>query len=299
MDCVNHPGTAATAFCQNCGKAMCAACTRNAPGGQVLCEPCSVAWQNLQQPFVAPPVGTPNPVAAAVLGLIPGVGAMYNGQFFKGLIHVVIFAVLISITDHYGIFGIFIGAWVLYQSFEAYHTAVARRDGLPLPDPLGLNEVGNWLNLGGRPTYPGQQPPAGTAAPGAMPPTGAATGAYQAPYSGPYQPPAGTYAAPPYSPVAGFTDPGAPPVPPIPPVPPVPPLGWRRKEPIGALILIGFGVILLLNQMGFMAERFVHFLWPLIFIALGGWLIVRRLGDSAPHGPGPVSGDTDSKGGTR
>ena len=102
--------------------------------------------------------GVPNPAAAAVLGLIPGVGAMYNGQFFKGLIHVVIFAVLISITTHYGIFGIFIGAWVLYQSFEAYHTAKARRDGQPLPDPLGLNEVGNWLNLGAKPNYP---PPPG------------------------------------------------------------------------------------------------------------------------------------------
>jgi hypothetical protein len=300
MDCVNHKDVAATAFCQNCGKALCASCVRNAPGGQVLCEPCSLSWQSYQQPFVPPPTGAPNPVAAAVLGLIPGVGAMYNGQFFKGLIHVVIFAVLISITDHYGIFGIFIGAWVLYQSFEAYHTAVARRDGQPLPDPLGLNEVGNWLNLGNRPHYPGQ-PPVGTQPPGA-PPAGTAPGAYQAPY---YAPPAGGPQAPPYTPVSGstspgypnpgypnpgytnpgytspgYSDPGAPPVPPIPPVPPVPPIGWRRKEPIGALILIGFGLILLLNQMGYLAARFVHFLWPLIFIALGAWLIVRRVTDT-------------------
>ena len=128
MDCVNHIGVSATAFCQTCGKALCANCVRNAPGGQVQCEPCSTAWQSFQQPFQVP-AGGPNPAAAAVLGLIPGVGAMYNGQFFKGLIHVVIFAVLISITTHYGIFGIFIGAWVLYQSFEAFHTAKARRDG--------------------------------------------------------------------------------------------------------------------------------------------------------------------------
>jgi hypothetical protein len=289
MDCVNHKDVAATAYCQNCGKALCANCVRNAPGGQVLCEPCSVSWQSYQQPFIPPPVGAPNPVAAAVLGIIPGVGAMYNGQFFKGLIHVVIFAVLISITDHYGIFGIFIAAWVLYQSFEAYHTAVARRDGQPLPDPLGLNEVGNWLNLGTRTHYPGQ-PPMGTPPPGA-PPAGTAPGAYQAPYAGsysaPYTPPAaGAYQPPSYTPVSGFanpgfTDPGAPPIPPpIPPVPPVPPIGWRRKEPIGALILIGFGLILLLNQMGYLAERFVHFLWPLIFIALGAWLIVRRVSDT-------------------
>jgi Domain of unknown function (DUF5668)/B-box zinc finger len=278
MDCVNHPGTPATAYCQNCGKAMCSVCTRSAPGGQVLCEPCSLAWQNLQQPFVPPPTGSPNPVTAAVLGLIPGVGAMYNGQFFKGLIHVVIFAVLVSISDHYAIFGIFIAAWILYQSFEAYHTAVARRDGLPIPDPLGLNEVGNWLNLGGRAAYPGgqQQPPPPA---GAAPPAGTAPGTYQAPYSGAY-PSGSAYQSPPYSPVSGFVDPGVPPIPPVPPVPPVPPLGWRRKEPIGALILIGFGVILLLNQMGFLAERFVHHLWPLIFIVLGAWLIIRRIGDS-------------------
>ncbi|HTB98347.1 MAG TPA: DUF5668 domain-containing protein [Terracidiphilus sp.] len=237
-----------------------------------------MAWQNLQQPFVAPPVGAPNPAAAAVLGLIPGVGAMYNGQFFKGLIHVVIFAVIISITTHYGLFGLFIPAWILYQAFEAYHTAMARRDGLPLPDPLGLNEVGNWLNFSGQHHYQGQQPPAGTAVPGATPPSQAG---YQAPYGSPYQaPPANPYQAPPYTPVSGFTDPGAPPIPPVPPVPPVPPLSWRRKEPIGAVILVGFGLILLLNQMGYFAERFVHYLWPLIFIGLGAWLIVRRLGDS-------------------
>ena len=101
MDCVNHSGVAATAYCQNCGKALCAGCVRNAAGGQILCEPCWTAWQTYQQPFVAAyRPAAPNPAAAAVLGLIPGVGAMYNGQFFKGLIHVVIFAVLVSITDY-------------------------------------------------------------------------------------------------------------------------------------------------------------------------------------------------------
>jgi len=135
MDCVNHSGVTATSFCQNCGKALCGQCVRTGAGGQILCEPCMNAWQAYQQPFVPAVPGSPNPSAAAVLGLIPGVGAMYNGQFFKGLIHVVIFAVLVSITEYHGIFGIFIGAWVLYQSFEAYHTARALRDGQPLAQP--------------------------------------------------------------------------------------------------------------------------------------------------------------------
>ena len=125
-------------------------------------------------------------MAAAFLGFIPGVGAMYNGQFFKGFIHVVVFAVLIGLADHYSIFALFIAAWVFYQSFDAYHTAMALRDGQPVPDPFGLNEVGNWLNMGtylrnsgqpqagpgaggvaacspppveGQPLPPGQQPP--------------------------------------------------------------------------------------------------------------------------------------------
>ena len=181
MDCVNHIGVSATAYCQSCGKALCAGCVRNAAGGQLLCEPCWMTWQSYQQPFVAPPASGPNPSVAAVLGLIPGVGAMYNGQFFKGFIHVIVFAVLISITSSVnGIFGIFIGAWVLYQSFEAFHTAKALRDGQPLPDPLGLNEVGNWLNLGTKLRYPGQ--------PGAGPDQPAPGPANQGPVAGGYPP---------------------------------------------------------------------------------------------------------------
>ncbi len=289
MDCVNHSGVTATAYCQSCGKALCPACVRNAAGGQILCEPCWTAWQSFQQPFVAPVApGAPNPAAAAVLGLIPGVGAMYNGQFFKGLIHVVIFAVLISITDHYPIFGLFIAAWILYHSFEAFHTAKARRDGEPLPDPLGLNELGSWLNLGGRQHQwgnPGAGPAAGPVAgqnpmnPGPMNPGPAgqspAAGGYQPAYTGqaPYQ-----YGAPYAPPAAGFVDPGAPPMPPIPPVPPVPPMYWQRKEPIGAIILIALGLLFLLGQLDIFSGRMFEFAWPLMLIGLGVWLVIRRTG---------------------
>src|ERR1039457_3295240 len=294
MDCVNHQGVNATAYCQSCGKALCAGCVRNAAGGQILCEPCWTAWHSYQQPFAAPQPGTPSPATAAVLGLIPGVGAMYNGQFIKGLVHVVIFAVLVSAAHVYGIFGIFIAAWVLYQSFEAYHTARARRDGQPLPDPLGLNEVGNWLNLGGRGQYPGQ-PGAGPGYPGPVNPgapnpgaanpnaagpgaanPGTTSGAYQPPYAGQYQPP---YQAsyqppytPPYTPVGGYVDPA------VPPMPPVPPEYWKRKEPIGAVVLIALGLLFLLGQLDVLRGRVFEFTWPFLLIGLGVWLIIRRVG---------------------
>lgn len=85
---------------------------------------------------------------------------MYNGQFAKGLAHLGIFAILVSLSDNVnGIFGLFVTGWVFYQAFEAYHTARARRDGLPLPNAFGLNDIGerlgfgrNWPNGPARPT---------------------------------------------------------------------------------------------------------------------------------------------------
>lgn len=252
MDCVNHSGVTASAYCQNCGRALCAGCVRNAAAGQILCEPCLSAWQNIPQPFAAP-VSGPNPSTAAALGIIPGVGAMYNGQFLKGFIHVAIFAMLCALANYNDYFGFGIAAWIFYQAFEAFNTAKALRDGQPVPDPLGLNEVGNWLNIGTRPRNPGQpgapQPPASPAAEG-----------YQTPYQAPFPPP----------PPPGFFDPAAPP----------PPICWRRREPIGAIVLIALGVMFLLGQLDLFHGRFFEFAWPVLLIALGVWLFVRRMGDS-------------------
>ncbi len=79
---------------------------------------------------------------AAILGFIPGVGAMYNGEFAKGFVHVVIFATLIWMADNVsGLFGLAIAAFVIYMPIEAYKTARAREMGLPAPDPFGFNNL--------------------------------------------------------------------------------------------------------------------------------------------------------------
>jgi hypothetical protein len=78
---------------------------------------------------------------AFLLGLIPGVGAIYNAQYVKGLIHVVVFGVLISIVSSgeasggmEPLFGMLIAAWVAYMAFEAYHTAKKRQLGQPVEE---------------------------------------------------------------------------------------------------------------------------------------------------------------------
>ncbi len=83
-----------------------------------------------------------SPGLAAVLGFIPGVGAMYNGQFGKGFLHVLVFASLIWVANHgFDLAGLGIAAWMFYMVFDAYKTAKARKYGLPIPDPLGINNV--------------------------------------------------------------------------------------------------------------------------------------------------------------
>src|ERR1700761_4860183 len=108
MNCANHVDVPAVAYCRTCGKPLCSACSRDVRG-VIYCEECLASHlsgnvpppgSTAVPPGVEPPAGTPSPTLAAVLGLIPGVGAMYNGEFAKGFIHVLIFATLIWMTDH-------------------------------------------------------------------------------------------------------------------------------------------------------------------------------------------------------
>jgi|SRR5947209_926390 len=147
MNCAVHTDKSAAAYCRTCGKALCESCKRDVMGA-VYCEPCLAARVHGVSPAAV--TGTPvtvvtdppNPAVAGVLGLIPGVGAMYNGQFIKALVHIGIFVCLIALTDHVsGLFGLLIGFFVIYMAFEAHQTAKARQVGMPVPDHLGINQL--------------------------------------------------------------------------------------------------------------------------------------------------------------
>ena len=322
MNCANHPEAAAAAFCQNCGKPLCTECVRSV-SGTIFCEQCLAARAGVGPaaggmppgamppgamppgvipPGVIPPPPGANPALATLLGFIPGVGAMYNGQYIKAIVHVLVFVVLVAIAGSHGIFGIFIGAWVLYQVFDANQTAKARRDGLPLPDPFGLNELS--VRMGGGHAAPYAAQPAAWQPP--VPPVPPVPPAPGAPFSGSS---AGPEAG--WTPVAGFTpNPyggapygqapyGAPPFTPgnpgpnvaggpIPRVPPDVELEAARREPIGAIVLIGLGMLFLFNTLGFFSFDWVDHGWPVLIIAIGIWLFVRRARFAARFTPHPV-----------
>jgi hypothetical protein len=72
--------------------------------------------------------------------LIPGVGAIYNGQYAKGLLHVVIMGLMASVAssgDTGGLewmVGMLLIVFPFYMAFEAYHTAMRREKGLPVDE---------------------------------------------------------------------------------------------------------------------------------------------------------------------
>ena len=83
------------------------------------------------------PVRT-SPGLAFMLGLIPGVGAIYNGQYLKGLVHALVTGLLITILDNTSasadaLISMLLVAFWIYMPFEAFHTAKKRQAGI-VPD---------------------------------------------------------------------------------------------------------------------------------------------------------------------
>jgi hypothetical protein len=289
MNCLNHPDVAAVAYCQNCGKPLCSACMRTV-GGVVYCETCLAARLS-SQAATGQPAQYPmhaHPVLAGLLGFIPGVGAMYNGQFVKALAHVLIFAVFVSLADKSVVFGLLVAAWVFYQVFDAAQTAKARRDGLPLPNPFGLNDLGTRLGMTpASPYVAGFAPPPGSAAPGGpaaanpTPDFGQSAGSYagQTPPPGYTQPPAypASYVVPPEAPgqPAGGLGPYTSGLLP----------STKQRHPVGAVVLIVIGLMLLLHTLGVFEDEWIGRAWPLVLIGVGVWLLYSRTRDLPRGGP--------------
>jgi len=160
MNCANHPANAAVAYCRTCGKPLCASCTRDVKG-VIYCENCLAERLAGVQPVtgqplnpvipttvpVAPSTG-PNPAVAGILaGFFPfGVGAVYTGQYAKGLAHLLIFVGLIVGMSDGGetvstMCAFAFAFFYVWQIIDAARTAKAIQLGQPAPDPLGLGQA--------------------------------------------------------------------------------------------------------------------------------------------------------------
>ena len=180
MKCAVHSDLDAVAYCRNCGKPLCSTCAR--PVRDVIyCEDCLAATLGLPTappPAGVPvatteapaytadlppaytstgqgapivqgvPVGTIAPQRASnasvafMLGLVPGLGAVYNGEYNKALIHIVVFAsMIVGLNSDIGdgattALAFLLAGFVFYMAFDAMRTAKARGIGQVQIDPL-------------------------------------------------------------------------------------------------------------------------------------------------------------------
>ncbi len=157
MKCAQHADVDATGYCRQCGKPLCPACTRDVQGA-LYCESCLASIVSSPQAAPATATGSAHPGTALALGFIPGLGAVYNGEYVKALIHVAIFGGIIAVLNTdlpvgmQAFLGITLGCFYCYMPIEAYRTAKARHSGLPqAPDLLeseGRRPIGAMVLIG-------------------------------------------------------------------------------------------------------------------------------------------------------
>jgi hypothetical protein len=239
MKCAVHPDADALGYCRNCGKALCAGCAR--PIRDVYyCEDClagavgipaatsaaavppagaspyvsgtsssgATPYTAASSPYSSPTISPgaaplpparsgPSPALAFILGFcVPGLGAIYNGEYNKALLHIVIFAAMIvGLSSDLGggpttALALLLSGFVFYMAFDAMRTAKAKAQGLPTNDPLEM---------------------------------------------------------------------------------------WSKDRPIGPIILIGVGVLFLLNNFDWFPFYRIRQFWPLLLIGVGVLMFRNRL----------------------
>jgi len=159
MTCAVHTDREATGYCRNCGKALCSECTREVRGA-LYCEDCLASHMGVPgtapgaasgvesaSPSAFPTASAParpvsSPGVAFVLGFFPGLGAVYNGEYNKALIHIVVFAAMIvGLSSDIGdsadvVLSLLLAGFVLYMAFDAMRVARGRNLGEVPVDPL-------------------------------------------------------------------------------------------------------------------------------------------------------------------
>lgn len=157
MNCAVHPDREASGYCRHCGKAMCGECSHKVRD-VLYCEDCLAQHVGLAPAAAAagaPEAAQPgtgaaqsghSPVVAFLLGFVPGLGAVYNGEYNKAILHIVIFGgIIVGISSNFGDstmqgFLIFLLCiFPFYMAIDATRSAKAKITGEPLADPLA-----NW-----------------------------------------------------------------------------------------------------------------------------------------------------------
>ena len=135
--CTYHPKNPGVVQCNQCGRRLCSACDHRIRGFP-FCQDCIVAGVELlrhesQSSSTSVSYRNSSPFVATLLSVVPGLGAAYNGQTAKAIVHFAIFASFFQMAVltqgvPFFILGVF-GTW-LFAAVDACRTAQLMRAGL-------------------------------------------------------------------------------------------------------------------------------------------------------------------------
>lgn len=125
MYCSYHTASAARVRCSSCSRGLCSACDHRIKG-YPYCQDCIVLGvQGLSRNRYSPkPRGSAR--FAALLALLPGMGAVYNRQNIKGIVHFATIVCLFQLTGirfASAIFALGGLSFYIYSIVDAYRTA--------------------------------------------------------------------------------------------------------------------------------------------------------------------------------
>ncbi len=126
MKCSYHPTVDSQEFCSTCSKALCSECSHQIKG-KFFCQDCLVRGAEWAAAVKDLRIPTDAPKRAAALSLIPGMGAVYNGEYQKAITQFAVFAALSVMSDSvHGVFGFGAFVFLIFTMFDSYRTAEAR-----------------------------------------------------------------------------------------------------------------------------------------------------------------------------
>jgi hypothetical protein len=149
MKCSYHSTVESREFCGTCSKALCPECSHQIKG-KIYCQDCLVRGAEWAAAVKDLRIPTDAPKRAAALSLIPGMGAVYNGEYQKAVTQFAVFAALTIMGDQiHGVFGF--GAFIFLVStmFDSYRAAESKLRGRmegkpPVVSPAKDRTVAAW-----------------------------------------------------------------------------------------------------------------------------------------------------------
>ncbi|MGD0100423.1 MAG: DUF5668 domain-containing protein [Acidobacteriota bacterium] len=126
MKCSYHPDVDSQEACTVCRKLLCTECAHKIKG-KPYCQDCLVQGAEWAATVKGLKLPSDSPKRAAFCAIIPGMGAVYNGEYMKAITYFAVFAALSMMGDRVnGVFGFGAFVFVLFTMFDAYRTAEAK-----------------------------------------------------------------------------------------------------------------------------------------------------------------------------